>query len=85
MAYRAAFDERVRAAVCFFATDIQGGTLGGGDDSLARTGDVKGELAMIFGKLDNHVPAAGRDLIRKNLEDKGVRNGFYEFPWAQHA
>jgi carboxymethylenebutenolidase len=51
LAYRCAFDARVTAAVCYFATDIHGGTLGYGkkDDSLARTarGDIKGELIMV--------------------------------------
>lgn len=27
---------------------------------------------MIFGKQDTHVPRAGRDLIRKTLEDANV-------------
>lgn len=41
-------DGRVRGAVCYFATDIHGGTLGrGGDDSLARIGEIKGEVVMV--------------------------------------
>jgi dienelactone hydrolase len=40
---------------------------------------------MIFGKMDNHVPPAGRDLIRKELHDNGVLFSFYEFTFAQHA
>lgn len=87
LAYRAALDKRVRAAVCYFATDIHSHTLGEGknDDSLVRAGDIKGELAMIFGKMDNHVPPAGRDLIRKTLTEKNVTFSFYEIAWAQHA
>ena len=56
LAFRAAFDPRVLASVCFFATDIHSATLGKGkkDDSLERVkkGDLtgKGELVMIFGK-----------------------------------
>ncbi|KAH0610889.1 uncharacterized protein H6S33_011316 [Morchella sextelata] len=55
------------------------------DDSLARIPEIKGELAMIFGKMDNHVPPAGRDLIRKTLHEAGTKFSFYEFTWAQHA
>tara|TARA_R110002003_G_scaffold122_9_gene11089 strand:+ start:13650 stop:13919 length:270 start_codon:yes stop_codon:yes gene_type:complete len=40
---------------------------------------------MIFGKMDNHVPPEGRDLIRKTLHDAGVTFSFYEPAWAQHA
>jgi carboxymethylenebutenolidase len=51
LAFRAAFDHRVLAAVCFFGTDIHSETLGkGGSDSLKRVKDIKGELVMIFGK-----------------------------------
>ncbi|KAH0541874.1 hypothetical protein FGG08_003679 [Glutinoglossum americanum] len=87
LAYRAALDPRVKAAVCYFATDIHSRSLGKGenDDSLERTGEIKGELAMIFGKSDNHVPPEGRDLIRKTLHEKGVIFSFYEVAWAQHA
>ncbi|RAH44261.1 c-24(28) sterol reductase [Aspergillus brunneoviolaceus CBS 621.78] len=87
LAYRCALDSRVKAAVCYFATDIHSHTLGKGksDDSLARAGDIKGELTMIFGKNDNHVPPEGRDLIRKTLHEKGVLFSFYEVAWAQHA
>ncbi|OAL28476.1 hypothetical protein AYO20_09424 [Fonsecaea nubica] len=87
LAYRCALDSRVKAALCFFATDIHSSTLGEGkkDDSLKRAGDIKGELVMIFGTADNHVPAEGRDLIRKTLREKGVAFSFYEVHDAQHA
>ncbi|KAJ6610049.1 dienelactone hydrolase [Mycena sp. CBHHK59/15] len=84
LAFRAAFDPRILASVCFFATDIHSATLGKeGDDSLAkvRKGDLtgKGELVMVFGKQDTHVPRAGRDLIRSTS-----RTPFLEVQ-AQHA
>lgn len=105
LAFRCAFDKRVRAAVCYFATDVHSHTLGEGqkDDSLQRVKDIKGELIMvtfappprewecytdqdqIFGKRDNHVPPAGRDLIRKTLHETGTNFSFYEIAWAQHA
>lgn len=47
LAYRAALDSRVAAAVCYFATDMHSRTLGEGDDSLTRAADVKGELVMV--------------------------------------
>lgn len=53
LAFRAAFDHRVRAAVCYFATDIHSQSLGKGerDDSLARVKDITGELVMVRGFL----------------------------------
>jgi dienelactone hydrolase len=52
LAFRAAFDPRVLAAVCFFGTDIHSETLGKGkhSDSLQRAKEIKSELIMIFGK-----------------------------------
>jgi len=90
LAFRAAFDPRVLASVCFFATDIHSATLGEGknDDTLRKVsnGDLtgKGELVMIFGKQDTHVPRAGRDLIRKTMDDANVTFSFLEVQ-AQHA
>ncbi|KAF2724688.1 alpha/beta-hydrolase [Polychaeton citri CBS 116435] len=87
LAYRCALDPRIRAAVCYFATDIHLRSLGEGknDDSLARAGDIKGELVMIFGKKDTHVDRQGRTKIREALDDAGVTFSFYEVAWAQHA
>ena len=85
LAYRCALEPRVHAAVCYFATDIHSHSLGAGkrDDSLQRAGDIKGELAMIFGKKDNHVPPEGRDLIRKTLHEAKVTFSWYEVAGAQ--
>jgi dienelactone hydrolase len=49
LAFRAALDPRVRAAVCYFATDIHSHSLGEGknDNSLERAGEIKGELAIV--------------------------------------
>lgn len=49
LAYRCALDSRVKAAVCYFATDIHSRSLAAGkqDDSLLRAGDIKGELLMV--------------------------------------
>ncbi|KAJ3413773.1 hypothetical protein HDV05_007593 [Chytridiales sp. JEL 0842] len=86
LAFRAAFDPRVLASVCYFATDIHGGTLGKGkkDDSLARSKEIRGECVMIFGKHDNHVPPEGRKLIYNTLQQHHVDFGWVELP-AQHA
>ncbi|KAL1740831.1 Alpha/Beta hydrolase protein [Schizophyllum fasciatum] len=88
LAFRAAFDPRVLASFCWFATDIHSATLGKGksDNSLerVRNGQLKSEVAMVFGKQDTHVPREGRDLIRKTLEDAGVTASFFEVQ-AQHA
>lgn len=86
LAFRCAMNSEVQAAACFYATDIHKGSLGLGmkDDSLARIPELKGEMLMIWGKQDPHVPQAGRDLIYKTMTESGVNFTWHEFN-AQHA
>ncbi len=71
LAFRAAMNPEVRAAVCFYATDIHSGSLGKGkrDDSLARAGEIRGELLHIWGRHDPHVPLEGRRKILARLDE----------------
>lgn len=93
-------DARITACVSYFATDVHSRTLGPhsaantayeapGGGASNHTIDLlvglRGEVAMIFGIKDTHVPDAGRDLIRQKLRDAGVVFSFHEFAWAQHA
>ena len=86
LAFRAAMNPDVRAAACFYATDIHKKSLGKGmnDNSLERAGDIKGELLHIWGRQDPHVPLEGRNLIKARLEEVGARYTWHEFNGA-HA
>ena len=86
LAFRAAMNADVRAAACFYATDIHKGSLGKGmkDDSLQRAGEIKGELLHIWGRQDPHVPLEGRNRIKARLEEVGARYQWLEVN-AQHA
>ena len=70
LSFRCALDPRVRAAACFYATDLHNGSLGqGGDDSLARANEIEGELLMIWGRQDPHIPDEGRAKIQARLTE----------------
>jgi len=86
LAFRAALLPEVRATACFYPTDLHTGTLGrgGGADSLARAGEIKGEMLMVFGRQDPHVPSAGRRAIYDALEAAGTLFTWHEFN-AAHA
>jgi carboxymethylenebutenolidase len=62
LAFRAAFDPRVAATVCFYPTGLHNGALGADADagSLARAADIRGRLLIVFGSQDPHVPADAR-------------------------
>lgn len=98
LAFRAGMHPEVKVAVCYFPTDIHQSSLGTFPaevsarkdikdyPSIERLKDLKGkEVHLFFGKLDNHVPPAGRQTIRDALDKEGIVYGMYEFPWAQHA
>ncbi|MGV3531857.1 MAG: dienelactone hydrolase family protein [Chthoniobacteraceae bacterium] len=91
--YRCAMNPEILAAVSFYATDIhkleghvRGLGTGMADDSLERTrkGDIAGELLMIWGRQDPHVPFEARVQIHEALEQSGVNYQWLEFNGA-HA
>lgn len=86
LAFRAGMNPDVLATACFYATDIHSGTLGQGknDDSLARAGEIKGELLHIWGRQDPHVPLEGRNTIKARLEEAAVLFQWIELN-AAHA
>lgn len=88
LAFRAAMNRDVRATTCFYATDIHKRGLGAGknDDSLerARRGAIAGELLMIWGRQDPHVPYEGRRSIQETLHQAGTNFQWLEFN-AAHA
>src|SRR5436190_1734628 len=86
LAFRAALNADVAAAACFYPTDIHSAMLGEGqkDDTLARCGELKGELLLVFGRQDPHVPFEGRLAIMKALHAAGVCYTWHEFN-AEHA
>lgn len=75
LAFRAALQPEVKAAVCCYPTGIHSGKLGKGTaDTLQRIPEMKAEVLLIFGTLDPHVPAAGRQTIETELQQSGVRH-----------
>src|SRR5271170_2567193 len=75
LAFRAAMNADVIATACFYATDIHKGGLGKGmhDDSLQRAAEIKGELLMIWGRQDPHIPTEGRMKVLERLNELGTR------------
>jgi carboxymethylenebutenolidase len=80
LAFRAAMNSDVLAAVCFYATDIHSHSLGLGknDNSLERAGEITGELLHVWGRQDPHVPLEGRNMIKARLEEVGAN-----FQWIE--
>src|SRR5687767_14576271 len=86
LSFRAAMNPEVLAAVSFYATDIHKRSLGKGmkDNSLDRIKEIKGELLMIWGRQDPHVPLEGRKIVYDALCQAGTNFTWHEFNGA-HA
>jgi carboxymethylenebutenolidase len=86
LAFRAALNPAIEASACFYATDIHSGTLGknGECDTFERIGEIKGEMMMLWGRQDPHVPAEGRTKIYQELTRKNTNFTWHEFN-AVHA
>ena len=86
LAFRAAFQPDVLGTVCLYGTGIHNGKLGKDEDagSLERASDIRGELLMIFGTKDPHVPEEGRAAIQTALDRAGTKFSISLYP-AEHA
>jgi carboxymethylenebutenolidase len=51
---------------------------------MERLSDIKGELMMVWGKQDPHIPAAGRAEVYAKLSAANLTFTWHEFN-AQHA
>ncbi len=86
LAFRAALQPDVKAGVCYYPTGIQNGKLGADPDagSLARAGEIRGELLLVFGTADPHIPPDGREAIVRALHAAGVAFQLRTYP-SEHA
>lgn len=87
LAFRAALQPDVRAAVCCYPTGVHNGKLGKDADAgtLARLKDIRGEMLVVFGEVDPHVPAEGRRILAEALRAAGVRHTIRMMPGGEHA
>ena len=86
LAFRAALQPEIKGTACFYATDLHIQEIPNqpGQHSMDRLRDIQGELLMIWGKQDNHVPSEGRTLIYSKLNETDIPFTWHEFN-AEHA
>ncbi len=86
LSFRAAMEPEVVGTACFYGTDIAQGSLGKGkqDDSLRRAEEIKGELLMIWGRQDPHIPLEARRKILARFDELNLRYSWHEVNGA-HA
>jgi carboxymethylenebutenolidase len=86
LAFRAAFNPEIAAAICYYPTGLHNGALGVDADagSLEEANRIKGRLHVVFGTEDPHVPADGRKKIQAELKKQCRQLEITEYP-AEHA
>ena len=86
LAFRAALQPEVKATACFYATDLHNQNIPNqpNQHSMQRLKDIKGELLMIWGKQDSHIPAEGRVQIHQQLAAENLTFTWHELN-GQHA
>jgi carboxymethylenebutenolidase len=86
LALRAALHPRVKAAACFYATDVHSGTIpeGNGAQTFDRLAEIQGEILMLWGRQDPHVPVEGRQRIYQRFTELDLNFTWHELN-AQHA
>jgi carboxymethylenebutenolidase len=73
LAFRAAFESEIKAAACCYPTGIPSGKLGKGTaDTIQRISEIKGEMLIVLGTLDPHIPEGDRRTLIAALENAGV-------------
>lgn len=76
LAFRAALERDVRATVCFYPTGVHDGRLGKDEDAgtlaRVRAGEITGELLLVFGTADPHVPENARATLADALGQGGT-------------
>jgi carboxymethylenebutenolidase len=84
LAFRAALMPEVKGSACFYPTGLQNGALGKDTDAatLARVAEIRGELLMVFGAQDPHVPEDARKVIDDALRNARVTKRVFD---AEHA
>ena len=86
LSFRAALNPQIEASASFYGTDIHSGTLGTDQpcDTFSRIKDIQGEVMMVWGRQDPHIPTEGRRKIYNELVDKETNFTWHEFN-AVHA
>ncbi len=87
LAFRAALQSEIKAAVCCYPTNLHDGHIGGGPadaGTLQRAGEIEGEILVVFGEGDPHIPEAGRRKIAEQLKSSGAKHRILSYP-GEHA
>lgn len=75
LSFRATFQVEIKAAACCYPTGIPSGKLGQGiADTIHRFPEIHGEMLLVLGTLDPHIPESDRQILIQTLQQNNVRH-----------
>lgn len=85
LSFRAAFQSEIKAAACCYPTGIPSGKLGKGvADTIGRVSEINGEMLIILGTLDPHIPENDRHTLITALEKAKIPHQVHLYE-AEHT
>ncbi|AFZ56980.1 dienelactone hydrolase family protein [Anabaena cylindrica FACHB-243] len=85
LAFRAAFASEIKACVSCYPTGVPSGKLGQGvADTIDRFEEIKGEMLLVFGTQDPHIPENDRQTIVNALETAKIPHQLFSYE-AEHT
>lgn len=85
LAFRAALQPEIKAAVCCYPTGLPSGKLGVEKaDTLTRVSEIQGEMLIFFGARDNHTPPDDRKAVAEALQKAATKHRIFEYE-GEHA
>lgn len=81
LAFRAALQPQVKATACFYATDLHTQVIPNrpGQHSMDKLAELTGEVMLVWGKNDPHIPSTARAQVYQLLSKTSVNFTWHEF------
>lgn len=83
--YLAATLADVKATAAFYGGGIATTTPGGGEPTIARTGEIQGTIYAFFGTADPLIPLAQVDQIEAALQQHQISHRIFRYEGADHG
>jgi carboxymethylenebutenolidase len=85
LSFRAAFADEIKASVCCYPTGIPSGKLGKDvADTIHRVGEIQGEMLLVLGTLDPHIPECDRNTLIQAIEAAKIPHQVFLYA-AEHT
>lgn len=83
--YLAATLPDIKATASFYGGSIPNSTPGGGEPTITRTAEIKGQIYAFFGLEDKGIPLEHTEQIEAQLQKHHIPHAVFRYPGADHG